>query len=976
MSSSSLNTGKNSTSSFTIEEVSISTSALQFNMNDLTLKLANVPENVKQGKPASSRGWVFSGLPGAPQLPMRSYCILLPPNTDPTSIKLSIIEDTALKLVGEYYYSPAPFPVALTANEAFISRTTDMSYLYQEDALWPSETIQFFRIEQMRDAVLTRFSYYPCQYNPVKREVIEHRDVQVSISWDMREKNQVDPLTLKFLNQFGENIDNLADILPLYEAEVFAATGGLPSQVGSGYVIITTNAIETNSQKLDDFVQYKQLLGFTVQVITEDEYGSATGKQRALNIRSWLQNHYITDSIEYVLLIGNPDPDEEGASDSVGDVPMLMCWPRINASTYKESPTDYFYADLTGNWNTDNDSYYGEYGDDYNVDFAAEVYVGRIPVYNAEYSALDTILQGIMDHHINAGSEKTKVLLPMAISNYANEDYGGYSRTDGLDCPENTWNNILSSIGGITDTVMYERSGLSAVPISAFHYDMPLNSTNVINEMNNGHGAVFWWGHGSNTGVYRKYWSWDDGDSVPEAGEMSWPTFLQSSDMSSLETDQPCFTYQSSCENGHPEATNNLGYALLKQGAAVSTVASSRVSWYAVGTWDYTYSGSVSDNTGLGYYYMRNLLQYNQPAGMALFSAKSSGGVGWGDASWMNKMDFNLFGDPQLNYWGSNQPNAPTNPSPSNDTSVGTSSVTLNVDVSDPDGDTLAVTFYNATDDSIIDVVTGISSGGTASVTWSSLVNLQTYSWYVIVADGQVTRQSSTWSFDVDTIAPTWDVTPTSKTVEFPMSFIYDVDASDNIAIDHYWINDSTYFIIDSSGIITNKTKLDLGNYWIEVRAYDPANNYCTATIKVSIQDSTTPTWDQTLIDQSVDYGMPFVYDVNASDICGIDYYWINDTTLFSINNAGVITNATKLNVGVYWLEVRAYDPSLNYCSMKSKIIVQEITYEPNTSSTITSGTVTATITPLGLLSVLSAAFIITLIYYRRRTRKRLKKQS
>ncbi|MFX1256178.1 MAG: C25 family cysteine peptidase, partial [Promethearchaeota archaeon] len=421
--SSSLNIKKIPTSSFTIEKGSISTSEPQFNTNELRLELANVPEEIKQGKAVSNTDWLFGSLPGAPQLPMRSYRILLPPNADPASIKINLIEDTPIKFVDDYYYAPAPFPIALTVEEEFISRTTDMSYLYGEDALYPSETIQFFTVEQMRDAVLARFYYYPCQYNPVKHEVVEHRDTQVSISWNVREKTQVDPLTLKFLNNIGETIDNLAVMLPLYETRVIATTGSLPSQVGSSYVIITTNAIEANSQKLDDFVRYKQALGFTVQVITEDDYGSATGKQRALNIRSWLQSHYVTDSIEYVLLIGNPDPDQEDMSDSYGDVPMLMCWPRRSASdSYKESPTDYFYADLTGNWDSDTDTYYGEYGEDSGVDFAAEVYVGRIPVYNAEYSTLDTILQGTIDHHVNAGSEKTNVLLPMAISNYANED--------------------------------------------------------------------------------------------------------------------------------------------------------------------------------------------------------------------------------------------------------------------------------------------------------------------------------------------------------------------------------------------------------------------------------------------------------------------------------------------------------------------------------------------------------------------------
>ena len=69
------------------------------------------------------------------------------------------------------------------------------------------------------------------------------------------------------------------------------------------------------------------------------------------------------------------------------------------------------------------------------------------------------------------------------------------------------------------------------------------------------------------------------------------------------------------------------------------------------------------------------------------------------------------------------------------------------MDVSDDDGDTLTVTFYNATDNSILgsDTVTGGS--GTASVTWSGVTNEMVCRWYVIADDGVSATQSPTWTF-------------------------------------------------------------------------------------------------------------------------------------------------------------------------------------------------------------------------------------
>ena len=133
--------------------------------------------------------------------------------------------------------------------------------------------------------------------------------------------------------------------------------------------------------------------------------------------------------IKYVLLIGDPAPE-------TGDVPMKMCWPRNHESEYKESPTDYFYADLTGNWDLDGDLYFGEYNDDRGiggVDFDAEVYVGRIPVYGSDYAILDNILQKLITYETEVGdlSWRKKALLPEAMSNYANEDGIAWGRTDG-----------------------------------------------------------------------------------------------------------------------------------------------------------------------------------------------------------------------------------------------------------------------------------------------------------------------------------------------------------------------------------------------------------------------------------------------------------------------------------------------------------------------------------------------------------------
>ena len=92
-------------------------------------------------------------------------------------------------------------------------------------------------------------------------------------------------------------------------------------------------------------------------------------------------------------------------------------------------------------------------------------------------------------------------------------------------------------------------------------------------------------------------------------------------------------------------------------------------------------------------------------------------------------------------------PDPPSNPSPSNWASDIDTETNLSVEVTDPDGDMMNITFYDASDDSLIGSDNSLSSGDTASVSWSSLSEGTTYEWYTVVSDGISEVQSSTWEF-------------------------------------------------------------------------------------------------------------------------------------------------------------------------------------------------------------------------------------
>ncbi len=538
------------------------------------------------------------------------------------------------------------------------------------------------------------------------------------------------------------------------------------------YVIITTNDIVANSAILEDFIRLKERLGHSVRVVTETDFDGLTGQPpngRAEKMRQWLINNQASLGIQYVLLIGNPDPDDPtNPSDPVGDIPMKMCWPGFEVWYWdREYPTDFFYADLDGNWNLDGDLYYGEWtsinnptkpdelldddtfsirwtgkiniqytqmytfsifsddgvrlwidseliinhwashppalytaykdfsrtglhdirldfhehtgdaivnflwactphfrtcnpqnndlyyddgtgvfrpgglnglyyeNEDFTsfrgrgmdnivrfywltgdrgsggVDFEAEVFVGRIPVYDHDYAQLDHILQKMISYETELGdrSWRKRILLPT---------YPSDSSTPGWELHEAIKTNIADPTDFMSCRVYSANDGVQPPPCEI----TPCTEQNVENEWRNGYGMVAWFTHGTSTTA----------SNVFAVGQCT-----------SLDDTKPSFTFQGSCMNAWPEDENNLAYSLLKHGA-ISTVAATRISMYNGSGW-FSPCPDQGYTQDLVYYYTWNIIQDENTAGEALFKAKNLNEDQSNDL-WRNVLAYNLYGDP------------------------------------------------------------------------------------------------------------------------------------------------------------------------------------------------------------------------------------------------------------------------------------------------------------------------------------------
>ena len=568
--------------------------------------------------------FLLSGEPGEPLLPYHIYNVAVPPEVSPDSLQVEIVGGSVAKLPGTYNLRKA------VPDETSAGIPADMDSVPQSSVVssgaTPADFVRLLPAGQMRKWRFARLSYSPFRFDAETGELTVANKLSVRITYATdRVLSAADAALLQdgVMDEVAaELLDNFDSAAAWYRSDSLQAEGS--SGTSYDYAIITTNAIVAGSSLLDDFVIHKEERGHHVLVVTESEYGSLTGQSpngTAEKIRQWLKNNYVGYGIEYVLLLGNPHP-------STSDVPMKMCWPRYSMVSYRESPTDAFYADLTGNWDLDGDGNYGEWRQDTatgGVDFANEVYVGRIPVYNTDYAVLDSILQKTMDYENEAAPAdwRKSALLPMSF---------GVTTYDGAPLAEQMMDDYLDYLGYDSWTQYQQGNGACGLN-SSYNSDEPLRGGAVVKNrwVAHDYGLVVWWGHGSETGAYVGCDGCWDG------------TLFSRSDTVELDDEHPAFVFQNSCLNGYPEYSTNLQYSLLKQGA-VSAVGASRVSWFNVGVVYGGFDGSTT-NSGIAYEYAKRLTLYGQAAGQALANTKASI-TPTADTRLMNFYDFNLYGDP------------------------------------------------------------------------------------------------------------------------------------------------------------------------------------------------------------------------------------------------------------------------------------------------------------------------------------------
>ncbi len=557
-------------------------------------------------------------IPGMPILPAQSSIQALPSGSKIISVD---VQYEPYKILENYDLAIAPPSLPLSLNrgleqEALERWQRNRDFCESLTEPFPLQPIYYTKLSHFRNIPFVRIAYFPILYSGDKLLYYPSARIIIHFTREQTDYN-IPQWAADNAVHFFSNWD---DVKGYYNISA--------QEDSFDYVILTK---DTLFGAFDSLAAWKNDIGFKTKLVSIDSViAQYPGADIPDKIRNFLIEKYDTWSIHYLLIGGNVDL-----------IPMKVCYP--DPGHYFDTPTDYYFAELTDDWDSDGDGFYGEYDQD-SIGFVPEVAVGRFP-YN-DSDTLRSIAIKTVNFEKDTESWKNRALLIGAFGNFENEDNTGWPSCDGAVLMEVMKDSLLD---GWTYTRLYEEEGL--LP-SQYPHEYPLTEANVVAEWSAGSYVITnWSGHGNSEGSYRKYWLWDDGDSVPEYYEINWEPFIYITNPPLLDDAHPSIVFCASCSNAKGE--ENLARALMGNGAS-ATVAATDLGWYTPG-WDDPSDGNIMS---LDYYFYYYLIRENQRVGDALFSAKVYYfnylyfPDPWaGDPEWtpqQNMLGYTLFGDPSL----------------------------------------------------------------------------------------------------------------------------------------------------------------------------------------------------------------------------------------------------------------------------------------------------------------------------------------
>jgi hypothetical protein len=323
-------------------------------------------------------------------------------------------------------------------------------------------------------------------------------------------------------------------------------------------IIILPNSIYF-SKSIQPLVEWKNKIG--IKTVLLNNYSKYEGIDHPDKIRNLVMHYFNNEKIKWVLLAGDATEDLIPIRYVYNPDTIEFSGDEYNGYNNYYKPSDFYYADLTGNWDEDNNGRWGE-SSKYNshgideIDWSPEVYVGRFPASTAE--ELEIMVNKTIEYEKNPpiGNWMNQMLLAGGISSYNPPEDETRLTTYIID-------NYLQTGVNYTHLCEYTSSYTPPDPKEG------LSQTSFNTHFNEGYSTVFFAGHGDPYRLIRN----------PNGANVY--THLYANVSSNL--NMSSLVYAFACTTSpYDQNDDNIGEILLKRksAGAVGYIGGMRITWY------------------------------------------------------------------------------------------------------------------------------------------------------------------------------------------------------------------------------------------------------------------------------------------------------------------------------------------------------------------------------------------------------------
>ena len=360
----------------------------------------------------TQRGYDIIGLPdavvdgcaGNPQLPLLPLHFVIPANA--TLEKIEIAEIKTVAVPGVYKIAPIQeaVPFSRLAGRPY---TSPNPLVYESSSLYPAGNIANTSTGELSGFTVVGMSYFPLRYRPSEGRLFLTARATISVHYTTGAAHSATTLSERQFTAFEpvvramiHNPGNISRYKPSVRPDAITDVN---------YAIITDASLSNEFTALKD---WKTRKGFNAGVFSTSWISTTyQGYDLAEKIRNFLVDYFKNKGLVYALLAGDNDkvPERDIAVTVFGTQPHDG-----------KVAADLYYSDLTGNWDANNNHSYGERQYD-NIDGRPDIFVGRIPVDNADNVKAFIHKDTVTEKHPPAACQKRFLLFSVPMGGSIND---------------------------------------------------------------------------------------------------------------------------------------------------------------------------------------------------------------------------------------------------------------------------------------------------------------------------------------------------------------------------------------------------------------------------------------------------------------------------------------------------------------------------------------------------------------------------